>query len=49
MELTEKGGVCRRCNWSKFSGVRGLYEWMWENWVEGGLTSFKIVSCDLCA
>lgn len=27
-ELSEKGGVCRRCNRNKFSSVRRLYEWV---------------------
>lgn len=46
-ELIETG-MCRRCNQNKFSNVRGLYEWMWESWVEGGVISFKM-PCDLCA
>lgn len=29
--------------------MSGDYEWMWENLVEGGLTYFKILSCDLFA
>lgn len=37
------------CNQNKFSSVRGLHEWVWENWLEGGLTSFKIMSCYLLA